>query len=156
MVTRRTGATRADPSHCRHSPNAVLMLCHHSIIVWCWASVVYSGPASNQYWLHYRSKHYIYAPNVGKLLGQRRRRWANIVPTLDECLTFVGSSFGSSFGLVVNPCHGGTGLVSRLGRMIFFHRIAKWNTQRLKCIAKALNLSLLCPRSISDEQRYSK
>ena len=29
-------------------------------------------------------------PNVGTMLGQSRRRWANIVPTLGGCLVFAG------------------------------------------------------------------
>ena len=29
-------------------------------------------------------------PNVGSLLGQRRRRWANNYPTLGQCLVFSG------------------------------------------------------------------
>ena len=30
------------------------------------------------------------APNVGTMLGQRLRRWSNIVPTLGERLVFAG------------------------------------------------------------------
>ena len=29
-------------------------------------------------------------PNVGTMLDQRRRRWANVVLTLGECFVFVG------------------------------------------------------------------
>ena len=29
-------------------------------------------------------------PNVGLMLGQRRRRWANIIPTLRERIVFAG------------------------------------------------------------------
>ena len=28
----------------------------------------------------------VHRPNVGSMLGQRRRRWANIEPTLDRCI----------------------------------------------------------------------
>ena len=30
------------------------------------------------------------APTVGLILGQRRRPWANIMPTVGECLMFAG------------------------------------------------------------------
>ena len=32
----------------------------------------------------------IRSANVGLMLGQRRRRWPNINPTLAECIVFVG------------------------------------------------------------------
>ena len=41
--------------------------------------VVISDPANRKLW-----------PNVGSMLGQRRRRWLNIEPTLGQCLIFVG------------------------------------------------------------------
>ena len=31
----------------------------------------------------------IYRPNVGPLLGQRRRRWTNTGPTLARCIVFA-------------------------------------------------------------------
>ena len=35
------------------------------------------------------------SPNVGSMLGQRRRRWANIEPTLSEHLVFAGRTRSS-------------------------------------------------------------
>ena len=35
-------------------------------------------------------------PNVGLMLGQRRRRWTNIEPTLDQCLRISGSTLSRS------------------------------------------------------------
>ena len=32
----------------------------------------------------------IHQPNVGSMLGQRRRRWPNIEPTLDQCIVLIG------------------------------------------------------------------
>ena len=32
----------------------------------------------------------IHLPNIGPMLGQRRRRWTNIGPVLGECLVFAG------------------------------------------------------------------
>ena len=31
------------------------------------------------------------SPNAGSMLGQRRRRWANIEPALGECLVIAGN-----------------------------------------------------------------
>ena len=31
------------------------------------------------------------SPKVGSMLDQRRRRWANIEPTMGKCLMFAGS-----------------------------------------------------------------
>ena len=45
------------------------------MLVQCWASV---GNTRR-------------SPNVGTMLVQRRRRWANIVPTLAERLVFAGN-----------------------------------------------------------------
>ena len=45
------------------------------------------------------------SPNVGTMLGQRRRRWANIVPTLGEHLVFAG---------IDKPLTGAPGVLGRL------------------------------------------
>ena len=34
---------------------------------------------------------------VGSMLGQRRRRWTNIEPTMAECLVFAGGLLGMSY-----------------------------------------------------------
>ena len=42
-------------------------------------SAIFHIPANTRRW-----------PNVGLMLGQRRRRWANISPTLGQCIVFAG------------------------------------------------------------------
>ena len=37
-----------------------------------------------------RSANTRYSPRGGSMLGQRRRRWTNIYPSLGECLVFAG------------------------------------------------------------------
>ena len=49
----------------------------------------------------------IHRPNVGVMLGQRRRRWANIGTTLGRCLTFAGYIDAMSFYCWANVCNTG-------------------------------------------------
>ena len=39
-------------------------------------------------------------PYVGLMLGQRRRRWANIKPTLGQPLVFAGMAHVDTWGIV--------------------------------------------------------
>ena len=52
---------------------------HFEVFARLWRSV---------WWLSVWMRH---LPNAGTALGQRRRRWDNIVPTLDECFVFAGT-----------------------------------------------------------------
>ena len=62
--------------------------------------------------------------NVGSMLGQRRRRWANIEPALDECLVFLVSEaagrlvrFKGISGVLLAAV---TGLMNRFNEMLPF------------------------------------
>ena len=77
------------------------------MLVQCWASVVDGGPTLDQHWVDvlcllgiyqtksraariYLSSKRTHWNNVGLMLGQRCRRWANVKPTLFQCVLFAG------------------------------------------------------------------
>ena len=62
----------------RHDLNTKLSL--------CWASVIDSGPTSNQHYKAYPSKQ----DTPTQLFGQRRRRWSNIESALGQCIVLTG------------------------------------------------------------------
>ena len=45
----------------------------------------------------------VHSTNVGLMLGQRRRRWPNINPTLVECTVFAGIEIFVEYVMVTKP-----------------------------------------------------
>ena len=52
--------------------------------------IIFYSPHNNIPLRFHQSVNTEQTPNVGLMLVQRRRRWANIDPTLSECLVFAG------------------------------------------------------------------
>ena len=68
-----------------HTPTQRDLVVWQSLLVWCllWCHQTCSMSPHSQ-----PTKQ---ETNVGLMLGQRRRRWVNINPTLVQCLMFAGS-----------------------------------------------------------------
>ena len=54
-----------------------------------WASVVDGGPTLVKHWVDVSCLLTTHPPNVCPMLGQRRRRWANISQTVGKCVVFA-------------------------------------------------------------------